>query len=130
MAGGLPRFINALLHILAYFFLDISSFVVLLCTLHVFSSLLSSASLNLFQTPSFFLSLQLTCSVTPRPRDVVSAHRKVKEVLIEQRIALVGPLSEAEKLDSHGDIPPQQPQMLHLAAYHTGQVSTVPLWAP
>lgn len=53
----------------------------------------------------------------------------MKEVLIEQKIALVGPLSDAGKLDSHDDIPLQLPQRLHLAAYNTGQVSTISLGA-
>lgn len=72
---------------------------------------------------------ELTCCVTPSLKDAVSPHRKMKEVLIEQKIALVGPLSDAGKLDSHGDIPLQLPQRLHLAAYDTGQVSTIPLGA-
>lgn len=54
----------------------------------------------------------------------------MKEVLIEQKIAPVVPLSEAAKLGSHGDIPPWLPQRVHLAAYHTSQVSTNPLWVP
>lgn len=33
----------------------------------------------------------------------------MKEVLIEQKIALVGPLSEAAKLGSHGDLAATEP---------------------
>lgn len=51
-----------------------------------------------------------------------------QEVLIELKIALVG--LQAGKLGSHGDIPPLLPQGLHLAAHHTGQVSTIPLSLP
>lgn len=70
-----------------------------------------------------FLSLQPTRSVTPRLKDVVSPHRKTKEVLVEQKIALVGPLSEAGKLDGHGDRPLQLPRWLHLAAHHRAGIN-------
>lgn len=89
---------SAFLHIL----LDISSFG---CVLHIsffLSFIISCLSVFL----RLFLSLQPTPFVTPRPKDVVSTHRKMKKVLMEQKIALVGPLSEAVKLGSHGDIPP------------------------
>lgn len=86
----------------SHILLDISSFVFVL---HICIFLL--LYLLLLCSPALSgLRLQLTRSLTPRPKDVVLAHRKMKEVLIEQKIALVGPLSEAGKLGSHGDIPP------------------------